>query len=122
MLESPFFNLSAPIAYNYGALGSIIGHEISHALDTSGRHADKNGNVGNWWQSEAIRIYNEKTNCFAEQSGASEDLSLGENIADNVGLRISFNALSDLERKGNKLGEQLFFMSFAQVRHRLKMC
>ncbi|XP_031353622.1 endothelin-converting enzyme 1-like isoform X2 [Photinus pyralis] len=115
MLESPFFNLSAPIAYNYGALGSIIGHEISHALDTSGRHADKNGNVGNWWQSEAIRIYNEKTNCFAEQSGASEDLSLGENIADNVGLRISFNALSDLERKGNKLGEQLFFMSFAQV-------
>ncbi|KAK4874492.1 hypothetical protein RN001_013852 [Aquatica leii] len=125
LLEPPFFNVSAPLAVNYGALGTLIGHEISHALDTSGRHADKNGNVVNWWSQTAANTYEEKVSCFHQQyhkHNASDDFMLGENIADNVGLKLSFNALWAVEntkvhkyRNLKRYADQIFFISYAQI-------
>ncbi|KAF5293776.1 hypothetical protein FQA39_LY03261 [Lamprigera yunnana] len=125
MLEPPFFNVSAPFAYNYGALGSLIGHEVSHALDDLGRHADKNGNVVNWWSEEAVNSFKQKLECFQNQHNEfnlNEEVMLGETIADNVGLQLSFNALSDLEsanqqkyRRLKKYIDQIFFISYAQI-------
>ncbi|KAF5269590.1 hypothetical protein FQR65_LT05928 [Abscondita terminalis] len=121
LLELPFFNSSAPLSFNYGALGSLIGHEISHALDTSGKHADKNGNIINWWSDSATNKYEEKISCYHQQyhkHKISDDFTIGENIADNVGLQLSFNALWSAESTKlqkhkilKKYAEQIFLLA-----------
>lgn len=111
---------------NFGSLGSIIGHEISHALDNKGRHGDKKGNIVSWWKDEDVFIYNKHIECFEVQYGnlgVDGQESISENIADNIGTDISYRALvnSNEEFSVELLSElefseaQLFFFGFAQV-------
>lgn len=113
--------------FNYGALGSLIGHEIAHALDSTGMRFNKNGQLKTWWLQADIETYESKSKCFELQYNDYKIdgfATLGENIADNIGLRTSYNAfknkrdvnvpllLSNFDVYSN---EQLFFISFAQL-------
>ncbi|XP_075234061.1 neprilysin-11-like isoform X2 [Lycorma delicatula] len=135
ILQFPFYNLGLD-ALNYGALGVIIGHELTHAFDITGRKYDKCGNVKDWWTNETIYNYNERVGCFislyddfyveeAEQS-VDGNLTLGENLADNGGLKDAFYGFQKLkqekpetERKLPGLEEftsdQLFYIGFAHA-------
>lgn len=114
--------------FNYGALGSLIGHEISHALDTTGRNFNKDGTFTTWWQSQDAVEYEKRSGCFEQQYnnyGIDGAMTLGENIADNVGIQISYKAFKNLEKRiqsptilpslGLYTNEQIFFISFAHV-------
>ncbi|KAL3272861.1 hypothetical protein HHI36_014322 [Cryptolaemus montrouzieri] len=127
ILEPPFFDPNIPEALNYGALGSLIGHEISHALDMTGRQANKFGNIGIWWIEEDILKYEKQTECyenFYNSLDVNGQLTIGENVADNVGIQISFSAFRKL--KNSKVftmipnletfsNEQLFFLAYSQM-------
>ncbi|KAK9885460.1 hypothetical protein WA026_010955 [Henosepilachna vigintioctopunctata] len=127
ILEPPFFDLNVPDSLNYGALGSLIGHEISHALDMAGRQANKYGNIGKWWIDDDIIKYEKRAECYEKLYNSMEvngHLTLGENIADNVGIDISFAAFKKL--KSSKVftmiphletysNEQLFFLAYSQM-------
>lgn len=113
--------------FNYGALGSLIGHEISHALDTTGRQFDKNGELKIWWHQTDIQEYESKSECFELQYNRYKIdgfTTLGENIADNVGLKISYSAFKNSRNSNFPIvlpnvsfysNDQLFFISFAQL-------
>lgn len=115
--------------FNYGALGTLIGHELSHALDTTGRKLDKNGQLKKWWHNSDLDAYHKRTVCFEQEYnslGVNGAITMSENIADNVGLHLSFKAYKNLREKAlNKIvphlesftKEQLFFISYAQVYH-----
>jgi predicted metalloendopeptidase len=120
------------LAVNYGAIGSVIGHEMTHGFDDEGRKYDGNGNLRDWWTAADGAEFDKRAACIAgEYSGfTSVDdvklngrLTLGENTADNGGLRIAYmalqNALNDKNAKRDKLDgftpEQRFFVGFAQV-------
>ncbi|EFP01891.1 hypothetical protein CRE_21708 [Caenorhabditis remanei] len=101
ILQPPFFDMDADDAVNYGAIGAIIGHEISHGFDDQGSQFDELGNMKNWWTAEDHRKFKEKTNTLVAQYNAYEpikgyhvngELTLGENIADNSGLAIAYKA------------------------------
>ncbi len=101
ILQPPFFDLKADDALNYGAIGSVIGHEISHGFDDRGRKFDKNGNLTEWWKKEDAQNFEKAAQCVVDQySGytAVDDvklngkLTLGENIADLGGVRVSLKA------------------------------
>ena len=87
---------------NYGAIGSVIGHEITHGFDDTGRQFDSDGNLNNWWEMETFKEYLNKTQCIIKQYGnyKEEDLNInlngiltqGENIADNGGIKESYRA------------------------------
>ncbi|XP_063235515.1 endothelin-converting enzyme homolog isoform X2 [Bacillus rossius redtenbacheri] len=134
ILQFPFYSLGLE-ALNYGAIGAILGHELTHGFDDTGRQYDKHGNMRQWWTNSTIEEYVNRTQCFVEQYSsyrmdeidASVDgkRTLGENIADNGGLREAFIAYSLFrERNGPEprlpglekfSHEQLFFLSFANV-------
>ena len=86
--------------FNYGAIGMIIGHEITHGFDDQGRHMDSNGNMENWWGKETEENFADRSQCMEKQYGELEfagmklngRLTLGENIADNGGIKIAYNA------------------------------
>ena len=114
ILQPPFYNPTADDAVNYGAIGVVIGHEMTHGFDDQGRNFDKDGNMINWWTDEDAEAFRKKSEVLVEQFNkieilpAKEDqpalyangaLSLGENIADQGGLRVAFTALK------NSLGE-----------------
>ena len=88
------------LGFNYGAIGMIIGHEITHGFDDQGRHMGANGNMENWWGEETERNFATRSQCMEEQYGNLEfagmklngKLTLGENIADNGGIKIAYNA------------------------------
>ena len=129
-LQPPMFNLEADDAVNYGALGSTIGHEISHAFDDQGRKVDENGELRDWWTEEDAAKYEARAEKLVEQYTAYEPLegihvngrlTLGENIADLAGLTVAYRAyLRSLDGEeapviDGMTGAQRFFMGMAQA-------
>ncbi len=130
ILQFPFFDLNADDAINYGGIGMVIGHEITHGFDDEGSQYDKDGNLKNWWTKEDETKFKAKTAAVSKQySGftvldsvhVNGDLTLGENIADLGGVTIAFEAFKNTEqgKKNAKIdgftAEQRFFLSLAQV-------
>ncbi|HCZ33430.1 MAG TPA: M13 family peptidase [Holophagaceae bacterium] len=129
ILQPPFFDEKADDAANYGALASTIGHELTHGFDDQGRQYDWQGNLKAWWTSEDAQRFEARAHHIVKQYDAFEvlpglringKLTLGENIADIGGLRISFEAFKlatqgkDLKPIGGFTPEQRFFIAFAQ--------
>ena len=131
ILQAPVFDATKDDAVNFGAAGAMIGHEITHGFDDSGHRFDANGNLMNWWMPRDEEAFRERAACVASQyTGYSSlpgvklngDLTLGENVADNGGVRIAYYALMELlARKGSPapidgfMPEQRFFIAYAQV-------
>ena len=130
ILQSPFFDERADDAVNYGAIGAVIGHEISHAFDDSGRQFDGQGNLRDWWTEADARLFKERTAALVAQFSAfsvldnqhvNGELTLGENIADLSGLSIAWKAyqLSLAGRKAPVIDgltpAQRFFAGWAQI-------
>ena len=130
ILQPPFFDPNADPAVNYGGIGAVIGHEISHHFDDQGRKYDLTGKVAQWWTAEDVRRFTALTDQVVKQYGAYEplkgshvngELTLGENMADLAGLNVAFDAYhQSLGGKPDRVidgftGDQRFFMGFAQV-------
>ncbi len=130
ILQPPFFNFEADDAVNYGGIGAVIGHEISHGFDDQGSQYDGDGNLRDWWSQEDHAQFDQRTNRLVSQYEHYEPvkgyhvngkLTLGENIADNSGLAIAYKAyLLSLAGKPaatieDMTGEQRFYMGWAQV-------
>ncbi len=131
ILQPPFFNFQADDAINYGAIGGVIGHEVSHGFDDSGSKYGPDGNLKSWWTAEDRAKFEERANCVVEQFNGYEvlpglningRLTLGENIGDLGGLNIAYtafmNSLKGKPRPANIDGftpEQRFFLGWAQV-------
>ena len=134
ILQPPFFSATADDAVNYGGMGAVIGHEMTHGFDDQGRQYDAQGNLKNWWTDDDLKRFKERAQKVVAQFDAYEplpglhvngELTLGENIADLGGSKIAFFALEKaLDRQGpdaraKKIDgftpEQRFFLSWAQV-------
>jgi putative endopeptidase len=130
ILQPPFFDFKADDAVNYGGIGAVIGHEITHGFDDQGSKFDANGNLKMWWTPETRKRFDERTTVLAKEFDAivpidtlhiNGEATLGENIADLGGLAISYTALENtlkgkpVERIDGFTPEQRFFLSFAQV-------
>ncbi len=137
ILQPPFFQFDADDAANYGAIGVVIGHELTHGFDDQGRQYDKDGNLNDWWTEEdAANFDNNKqalieafNNCIAlddpelGKMNGNGELTLGENIADNGGLHVSYlamqNAIAKKQVNKNEMDgftpEQRFFLAYAAV-------
>lgn len=130
ILQYPFFDMNADDACNYGAIGVVIGHEMTHGFDDQGRQFDKDGNLKDWWAEGDAERFTTRTNVMVDFFNkievlpglhANGALTLGENIADHGGLKIAFSALQHA-MKDAPLGvengftpEQRFFLSYALV-------
>jgi putative endopeptidase len=132
ILQSPFFDPSATDAVNFGQIGGVVGHELTHGFDDQGSQFDGNGNLSNWWTPDDRKAFDEMTDCEVKEYGsftAVDDvkingkLTLGENTADNGGLRLAWVALLDdarrkdidLETKQNGFTPiQQFFIAYGQ--------
>jgi len=130
ILQAPFFDPNADDAVNYGAIGAVIGHEISHGFDDQGSKYDGKGVFQDWWTKEDRANFDARTAAMVKQYDAFEPLpglhiiganTLGENIADNAGIAIALKAYH-ISLKGKKAkvlggftGDQRFFLSFGQV-------
>jgi len=130
ILQPPFFTMSADDAVNYGAIGAVIGHEISHGFDDKGSQYDGEGNLRNWWTDADLEAFEARTKALTDQYAAYEpiaghnlngELTLGENIADVSGLAVALRAyrhsLGGAEAPviDGMTGEQRFFAGWAQV-------
>ncbi len=138
ILQPPFFNMKADEAANYGAIGVVIGHELTHGFDDQGRNYDKDGNLADWWTAQDAENFTNNAQVIVdafnavkvlEDGGngqplyANGQLTLGENIADNGGIHISYLAMQNAKAKGqlNKdkmdgfTPEQRFFLAYAAV-------
>jgi endothelin-converting enzyme/putative endopeptidase len=130
ILQPPFFDFSADDAYNYGAIGAVIGHEITHGFDDQGRKYAGDGNLSNWWTEDDGKKFEEKAQCLVDQYGgytAVEGVNLngkqtlGENTADNGGLSIALAALTKhlgpkmQEKIGGLTAEQRAFYGWAHI-------
>ena len=130
ILQPPFFTMTADDAVNYGAIGVVIGHEITHGFDDQGRQYDKDGNLKDWWTKEDSKKFEKRAACVVDQYGAftaiddvkqNGQATLGENLADNGGLRIALAALhkhlagKPETKMGGFTADQRFFLGFAQV-------
>lgn len=130
ILQPPFFDANADDAVNYGGIGAVIGHEISHGFDDQGAQYDGDGNLRDWWTESDHKNFKAKTQMLVNQYNQFEpikgyhvngELTLGENIADNSGLAIAYKAYK-ISLKGKKApvidglsGEQRLYMGWAQV-------
>jgi predicted metalloendopeptidase len=129
ILVKPFFDPKADPAFNYGAIGSVIGHEISHSFDNNGAAFDSSGNMRNWWTPQDFARFQQSGQALAAQYDQYEalpglhvngKLTLGENIADVAGLAASYDAYkASLRGKaaptiGGYTGDQRFFIAYAQ--------
>ena len=130
ILQPPFFDPEADDAFNYGAIGVVIGHEMTHGFDDSGRNYDKDGNMNGWWTEDDAKKFNEKADqldrFFSDikvlpDLNANGRFTLGENLADHGGLQVAWTAYQNAT-KGNKPAEkegftadQRFFMAYAGV-------
>ena len=131
ILQPPFYNPNADDAVNYGAIGVVIAHEMTHGFDDQGSQFDKVGNMNDWWTKEDRAAFEKKTNVLVEQFNAIEILpglfadgkySLGENIADQGGLRLAFTGLTDYAWAEGRpadidgfTGEQRFYIGYATL-------
>ena len=130
ILQFPFFDPNADDAVNYGGIGSVIGHEMSHGFDDSGSQYDKDGSLRNWWTKEDLEKFKAKTALLGAQFDAytvldtihvNGKLTMGENIGDLGGLNVAYEAFKMTEQgKSNKkidgfTPDQRFFLSWAQV-------
>ena len=131
ILQPPFFYADGDDAINYGAIGAIIGHEITHGFDDAGRYYDKNGNINDWWTEDDNRKFIERAQTLVNRFNsfividtmhANGTFTLGENIADLGGLNIAYTAFSKTEQWKNQSAtidgltpDQRFFVSYAQV-------
>ncbi|WP_204246439.1 M13 family metallopeptidase [Alistipes sp. An116] len=137
ILQPPFYNPDADDAVNYGAIGVVIGHEMTHGFDDQGRQFDKDGNMNNWWSEEDSEAFKAKTEVLVKQFDAIEvlpakdgqpalhangALCLGENIADQGGLRVAWTAYQNsLEGKGHPApidgftDAQRFYLAYATL-------
>ncbi len=122
ILQPPFFDKGMDDAFNYGSIGSVIGHELTHGFDDEGRQFDAEGNLKDWWKPEDARRFEERSQCLVNQySGytATGDaklngkLTLGENTADNGGVRIALMAL--MQAMGGKPAKREFFLGWARI-------
>lgn len=132
ILQNPFYDPSFPPSLNYGAMGVVMGHELTHGFDDQGRQYDKNGNLNHWWNNKTVDRFKQRTKCVVDQynkfkingKNINGNQTLGENIADNGGLKAAYHAYLEL-MKGqpepkklpglNLNHKQLFFVAFAQV-------
>ena len=130
ILQPPFFDASADDAFNYGAIGVVIGHEMTHGFDDSGRNYDKDGNMKDWWTKEDAKKFNEKAdlcdNFFSAikvlpDLNANGRFTLGENLADHGGLQVAYTAFKNATKnskpadKDGYTADQRFFMAYAGV-------
>jgi len=128
ILQPPFFDMNADDAFNFGAIGSVIGHEITHGFDDQGRHFDKNGNMVDWWTESDAAAFAERSKVMKDFFNnievlpgvmANGEFSLGENLADYGGVSIAFDAFRKYGRPArncdNWTPEQRFFIAFAGV-------
>lgn len=131
ILQPPFYNYTADEAVNYGGIGAVIGHEISHAFDDSGARFDSDGNLKNWWTDEDLEAFTERGDALAAQYSKLEVLdsvyvngkfTLGENIGDLGGLLGAYDGLQKYFAENGRpedidgfTAEQRFFMSWATV-------
>ena len=130
ILQPPFFDPNADDAVNYGGIGAVIGHEMSHGFDDQGSQFDKTGNQRDWWTAQDKKNFQERSKVLVDHFGKVEvvngkkvngQLTLGENIGDNGGLNIAFRALQNsMKKKPLKTldgftPEQRFFLSWARV-------
>lgn len=131
ILQPPFWDKRLDDAPNYGGIGAVVGHELTHGFDDSGRQFDPKGNLRDWWTAEDAKEFEKRAQCFIDEYSsfvATDDvhlngkLTLGENTADNGGLRLAFMALMD-SLKGKPAPpkidgftpEQRFFLGWGQV-------
>ncbi|MDN5553335.1 M13 family metallopeptidase [Prevotella sp.] len=130
ILQAPFFDPEADAAANFGGIGSVIGHEMSHGFDDQGCQFDKNGNLNNWWTAEDKTNYDKRTKVLADWFSTQEVLpglkvngekTLGENIGDNGGINVAFRAFQNaikknpLENKDGFTPEQRFFLAYGRI-------
>jgi len=131
ILQPPFFFMNADDAVNYGAIGMVISHEMTHGFDDQGRQYDKDGNLHDWWQAEDSKNFESKTVVLVDQYNnykmlenlhVDGKLTLGENIADLGGMNVAYNGLQKAlagKKQDEKIDgftpDQRFFLSYAQV-------
>ena len=130
ILQVPFFDPTADDAFNYGAIGVVIGHEMTHGFDDQGRHYDKDGNMHDWWTDADAKNFTERTDRYADffskikvlpDLNANGRLTLGENLADHGGLQVAYAAyknatkLCPLGEKDGLTADQRFFHAYAGV-------
>ncbi|XP_043280868.1 endothelin-converting enzyme homolog isoform X2 [Venturia canescens] len=132
ILQSPFYDMENPISLNFGGIGVVMGHELTHAFDDQGREYDLHGNLHQWWNNATIERFKNRTECIVDQYSDYEiqgrrvngRQTLGENIADNGGLKAAYHAYLSMPKSYddqmplpglNLTHRQLFFLSFAQV-------
>ncbi|KAK1975874.1 peptidase family M13 [Colletotrichum cereale] len=135
IMQFPVFDVEVPAYMSYGAFGSVAGHELSHAFDSTGRHFDQNGNYTDWWSDATIKAFEERAECFVDQyhnftvPGPDDEplhvngrLTLGENLADAGGLSASYQAWKrrahkhpnkDLPGLEHFTQDQLFFVTYS---------
>ncbi len=131
-LQPPLFDLNADAAANYGSIGVVIGHEMTHGFDDQGRLYTKEGNLGNWWTDADAEGFKKPCDAMVDyfnslwvipgELHANGALTLGENLADHGGLNIAYNAFQMWQKEHGRLGddhgftpEQRFFLSYANV-------
>jgi putative endopeptidase len=130
ILQYPFFDPKADEAFNYGAIGVVIGHEMTHGFDDQGRQYDSNGNMKDWWTASDAKGFNERADLYADffskikvlpDLNANGRFTLGENLADHGGLQVAFNAYKNatakhpLATKDGFTADQRFFLAYAGV-------
>lgn len=130
ILQYPFFDMNADDAFNYGAIGVVIGHEMTHGFDDQGRQYDKEGNLKDWWTAEDSKRFDERAQVMVNVFDSIEvapglygngRMTLGENIADHGGLQVSYQAFkkataaNPLPVMDGFTPEQRFFLAYAGV-------
>ncbi|MBS1875551.1 MAG: M13 family metallopeptidase [Acidobacteria bacterium] len=130
ILQPPFYNAKADDAVNYGGIGVVIGHELTHGFDDQGRRYDGSGNLRDWWSAVDAKNFETRADCVVKEYGGfspvpnvklNGKLTLGENAADNGGIHLAYAALMQslagkvLPKKDGFTQQQLFFLGYAQV-------
>lgn len=126
ILQYPFFDMEADDAFNYGAIGAVIGHEMTHGFDDSGRHFDKDGNMKDWWTPEDAEGFDKRASVMKDffnkikindEVNANGEFTLGENLADYGGVTIAFDAYKNFGTPSTSAGsisaDRRFFIAYA---------
>jgi predicted metalloendopeptidase len=132
ILQPPFYNSKADLAANFGGIGAVIGHELTHGFDDQGRQYDADGNLRDWWTKEDNDEFKKRVDCIVKEYSSFSPvegvnlngrLTLGENGADNAGIRLAFmglvggleNGSISKEKLDGYTPEQRFFLGYAQI-------